>query len=1598
MPQSPADSPTSSDQPWQGEWVERTSAFARVRVFLSRCFWPALLLTAIALFGSFIWLLTLAPKRTPLIVLNGGAYSWPLPPTEWTNEDVQGLSRLNRETITISGNESPVRSRQDFLSQLDASLLRAANHPKALPRIVFLNLHGVSDPSDNRVYLIPPGGSPTDADTWVRLEEVLDRLESVDSQRKTLLVLDCQHMAFNWNLALKENRFSDSVTEHVQSRFETSTTSQNTAVLMSCGGDEIVHSSGHLRGSVFGHFFRSGLAGAADQSGDGWVSLKELEQYVTDSVSSWVLRHRGQQQNPQLLTALGNTNFDLARSLNQAALDRLVSVDSSQPLTSIPNERLNGLWENYEHFRDERLYETEPIAFRNFEHQLLSLEQLARAGSGYRDESLSLASDLDDAFSTVKKRLAAARRFPDVQHAFSIVQGRPTGYPSSLKMHTTPLAMMLGSESPESMVAVNAALTEFEKQPSKQTLLAVTRRYKSLGKSGYATGQFFRMLNRYQTPRLWDRSGTIARLTQLQQTIHELEAYSKSDGILADGRRHGWTRLLLKDVDEARRDAEDWAFLSDDAEFDLRVRALETQLTECRQRIELLHKAFQTSDEAFATQGYLGRWLATSQHSAFHADDAAVRASFVEMLEESIRLAQTLSASIVSEASNAWDPLLVDADAVRAHLDELNRHLERRSRWLIEQSRLDDPSVLEPMLALSTCPHLDLPLRKQLRVTHDDLAKRLFEQGGNDPSTLAMENDAGVVKNVATWSRHPLDVMLPHDGEQPWTERLNHFVDDIQSKLTTADSGSSIQSKYETQVVQANRLRAAAPIWFPRRESDAIAQLRTSNLQLLLMWHANRAIEDFWGPAGRGEPFYDVAASDYCEAASALGRSETPEEEVSNALALLDSTRTFLPNWLATSTGPGIRIDANDQIRSELTVLSNTPTGFSAPTGTAAVTVRGEEASLQLARVEPSDAVTLPTIGGHYTMTLPRSVAEFGDQLVAQAMFRGHEYGRPLKLAKLGGQRVHVVANEPPSSTLTVSDQWDGASIGFVLDGSASMGEELEEGKTKLDVAKSALSKLLRQIALRGNTRVGVRVFGHRVGWSTTQPVQALRRPGIGELSEDVMPSRDVEALLQLRPFGIPQMRQLEAQVANVKPWGQSPLYLAMDQALAEFGEAHAKTKRHLIVITDGENYQFSLPSDSNFRPTAAQDVIGRADEVGVPIHILGLGVDRAQEPHATSEFEQLGRDSGGGFETLSSATDLAGTLERLLLSPSYSLQSIDKPQRPVHETRLGEEVALQIGPDSPERFEVRVDHPEQEITQMVALEGGESIQLYVEDERLFAYAYDQDVVHQVKLSAAHGDETHLVFRIHRPSRLASGDAVFRLSWQTSDAAIDQRWKPTERPESYWIELQPLDDQSREIGPSYVFYDREFEDGAPVPLVKLTAEDWPEKATRVGVRAWANPLLLESLSLQAPQQPVESTGIREVIAFDPSQAEPIVLPSQAFVRMESFSADSSNTRHRLIVRFDDPSVAVSSIKIQSQGDSSKPDQILRQFDQENGIAVHTFTFSENASVPENYLITDRSTETQMAWSISDNPIEVDVPEPGGLLPLGVSASQDQLTR
>ena len=116
----------------------------------------------------------------------------------------------------------------------------------------------------------------------------------------------------------------------------------------------------------------------------------------------------------------------------------------------------------------------------------------------------------------------------------------------------------------------------------------------------------------------------------------------------------------------------------------------------------------------------------------------------------------------------------------------------------------------------------------------------------------------------------------------------------------------------------------------------------------------------------------------------------------------------------------------------------------------------------------------------------------------AVALFRGHEFPAPLMRRTVGGPLVEVQRQSYGPSRITMrAAHLKKASIVFILDCSHSMADAVpvEEPSVssagammpKIRIAVDAMQSMMERLGDQGDVRVGVRFFGHRVGWRTDQ-------------------------------------------------------------------------------------------------------------------------------------------------------------------------------------------------------------------------------------------------------------------------------------------------------------------------------------------------------------------------------------------------------------------------------------------------------------------------------------------------------------------------------
>jgi len=120
-----------------------------------------------------------------------------------------------------------------------------------------------------------------------------------------------------------------------------------------------------------------------------------------------------------------------------------------------------------------------------------------------------------------------------------------------------------------------------------------------------------------------------------------------------------------------------------------------------------------------------------------------------------------------------------------------------------------------------------------------------------------------------------------------------------------------------------------------------------------------------------------------------------------------------------------------------------------------------------------------------------------------------------------------------------------GERILFILDLSNSMTEPLE-GSTKFQLMLDTMEKILPKI--NPNTWVGLRVYGHRMGFT---PMEACRASSL------------------VSPISLHNTDNIGFALSKTKPRGMTPITYSLKQAI-KYDFMGYSGKKHIILLTDG--------------------------------------------------------------------------------------------------------------------------------------------------------------------------------------------------------------------------------------------------------------------------------------------------------------------------------------------------------------------------------------------------------------------------------------------
>ncbi len=181
----------------------------------------------------------------------------------------------------------------------------------------------------------------------------------------------------------------------------------------------------------------------------------------------------------------------------------------------------------------------------------------------------------------------------------------------------------------------------------------------------------------------------------------------------------------------------------------------------------------------------------------------------------------------------------------------------------------------------------------------------------------------------------------------------------------------------------------------------------------------------------------------------------------------------------------------------------------------------------------------------------------------------------------------------------------------LVLDSSGSMAEKTAGGTTKIKAAKTALTRVVKD--LPAESSVGLRVYGATV----------FSKKDKGACTDSQLAV----------PLGTDNRAELTEAIAGFKPYGETPIAHALREAAKDVGGAG---KRSIVLVSDGIATCTPDPCE------VAADL--SSSGIDLAIDVVGLGVSGK----ARQQLQCIADRGNGTYYNVDSADEIASTLTRV--------------------------------------------------------------------------------------------------------------------------------------------------------------------------------------------------------------------------------------------------------------------------------------------------------------------------------------------------------------
>jgi hypothetical protein len=464
------------------------------------------------------------------------------------------------------------------------------------------------------------------------------------------------------------------------------------------------------------------------------------------------------------------------------------------------------------------------------------------------------------------------------------------------------------------------------------------------------------------------------------------------------------------------------------------------------------------------------------------------------------------------------------------------------------------------------------------------------------------------------------------------------------------------------------------------------------------------------------------------------------------------------------------------------------------------------------------------------------------------ALVRGHPFpGKGGKVIRDFNPDIVLTraAREYSAPIVRVSGNQQRGQLMLILDVSGSMLKE-----RRWEQAKAALNDILQSLVTTGSYDFGLRFYGHRDGFDPAPPHPRRWNTKLGPRLAYVTPGTDIEKFLPINPFGRAEYAQITERLKLLEPWGATPYYLAIINAVEQdFDFTAPVSSRRVVVITDGLNDQEDngiTPATAKRRETDVINVLRRHDALhpGQPIHVDVVRF-RVREADPLQEAAQGLRSR----VTFHSADDREALLRRLREAVGLYTYQVEVDGRRLPPQELGVATTIDLGPAGAV-CRVLIDNAASSNSAFASepflLERGQRVDFALKSNGLTLVAKEPEGLTHAVVSDPEAPETRYRITAHRTRREIGRDVTFPISLQD-----ESRRRVTRMPVESWVEIRPRG----QTAPVYRFYDPEFEDKQPQPML-LCRVPWPRDQLQAEITLFARFQLPET-------QPQKTIRVRD---------------------------------------------------------------------------------------------------------------------------------------